>query len=724
MASGLRPINAAEPVGGEIGIQCSAVITAGVEAADGKAAKLPTVAIDAYNGGTMRVYGYYHPVVIDLAGSITGIGKPIPVLRDHDSDRIVGHGVAVLESTSLKLTGTLTAQNDEVKEITTHAAGGFPWQASIGLQPTRLEKVDAGATVRVNGMDVAGPAVVVRAGKLREVSIVAFGADDSTATSVAAKEGDMGFDAWLKANGFDPATLTDAQRTPLLAAYNATLGGGSGGGHAGGSGNGSGGNGNGGGGGSGAGGQKASASARMAELLAGAKAREEREEKYAEIIAAAIQRGVSASDAEMLLAVGRERDMTATEFELYVLREGRALEASYGRKPTKGGVECSQAVIECAIAQTAGVTKYEHVNADGSKTETELYSAELQQQARDQFPQGLTLMELMVKAARRSGYVSDNFRVSKSLMQAAFAPIMARGASTYDLSGVLSNVANKSIVAGFNAVENTWREVSAIGSVTDFKEVTHYALTGDFVYDRVANGGELKHATMGEQSYGNKAETYGKIFAITRTDFINDDLSAFSRVRTMLGRGAALKLNLVFWTEFLANVGTFYTTARKNYIDGATSNLGIPSLSLADQAFLDQVDPDGHPLGISPSILLVPNALSMLATSLTVDREIRDNTASKVYSTSNPHAGKFRAVRSSYLNNSQVPGGSALAYYLLANPDDLPVIEVVFLNGQQMPVVEAAEADFDILGVQMRGYHDFGARKQEYRGGVRVKGEA
>jgi hypothetical protein len=53
------------------------------------------------------------------------------------------------------------------------------------------------------------------------------------------------------------------------------------------------------------------------------------------------------------------------------------------------------------------------------------------------------------------------------------------------------------------------------------------------------------------------------------------------------------------------------------------------------------------------------------------------------------------------------------AWYLLADPADLPVIEVAFLNGQESPTIETAEADFNVLGVQMRGYHDFGCALQD-----------
>ena len=52
------------------------------------------------------------------------------------------------------------------------------------------------------------------------------------------------------------------------------------------------------------------------------------------------------------------------------------------------------------------------------------------------------------------------------------------------------------------------------------------------------------------------------------------------------------------------------------------------------------------------------------------------------------------------------------------------MIEVAFLNGQESPTIETAEADFSVLGIQMRGYHDFGVALQDARGGVKAKGEA
>jgi len=179
----------------------------------------------------------------------------------------------------------------------------------------------------------------------------------------------------------------------------------------------------------------------------------------------------------------------------------------------------------------------------------------------------------------------------------------------------------------------------------------------------------------------------------------------------------------VVWTIFLDNAA-FFTAGNRNYLEGADTALSIDSLTNAEKAFLDQVDSDGKPIGIMPAILVVPTSLSAYGTQLYKAVEIRDTTANTKYPVNNPHQGKFRVEVSRYLANSHYTGNSDKAWYLLADPGDLPVIEVAFLNGQESPTIETAEADFNVLGIKMRGYHDFGGALQDPRGGIKSKGAA
>ena len=77
-----------------------------------------------------------------------------------------------------------------------------------------------------------------------------------------------------------------------------------------------------------------------------------------------------------------------------------------------------------------------------------------------------------------------------------------------------------------------------------------------------------------------------------------------------------------------------------------------------------------------------------------------------------------------YLSNASFTGASSKAWYLLADPNRLPAIEVAFLNGVDRPTVEKTDAHFNTLGIQFRRYIEFRVREQDHCGGLRMKGEA
>ena len=172
----------------------------------------------AYSGG--RVPG--RNMVIDLAS--TRAALPAPLLAHHDRTATIGRVTAARIDSSIAVEAELYSDVDETaREIAEKAARGHPWQLSIGLFDFNVEYVDNGKSVVVNGQDIAGPIAVLRDGTVREVSVVALGADPNTTTSFfsAEKEPDAMNIAELTAL---VATLTaerDAARTATATAEQA-----------------------------------------------------------------------------------------------------------------------------------------------------------------------------------------------------------------------------------------------------------------------------------------------------------------------------------------------------------------------------------------------------------------------------------------------------------------------------------------------------------------------
>jgi len=142
--------------------------------------------------------------------------------------------------------------------------------------------------------------------------------------------------------------------------------------------------------------------------------------------------------------------------------------------------------------------------------------------------------------------------------------------------------------------------------------------------------------------------------------------------------------------------------------------VSINALTQAEQTFMDQSDSDGKPILLSPSVLLVPTSLKVTAQQLMTETRVNETTdTNKAKPANNPHAGKWRPIASPYLNAQGITGGSALAWYLFSNPADIAAIEIAYLRGRRVPVIESGETDFNTLGMQWRGYFDFGVAMQD-----------
>lgn len=382
-------------------------------------------------------------------------------------------------------------------------------------------------------------------------------------------------------------------------------------------------------------------------------------------------------------------------------------------------------IIEAAVCRAGGLSSPD-----------KHFEPQVLEAADKHFPGGLGLQDLVGHFARKNGWRGASLKSafnSPTILRAAFQDsgsgqdFMAgiAGPSTYSLPNILANIANKFLRIGFLSVDQAWQMIAATRPVNDLKQITTAALTGSLIYKQLPPGGEIEHGDIGEKAYTNQAYTQARMLGIDRADLINDDLGALTTASQRLGRGAALRINQMFWTTFLNN-SAFFTSGNNNVVSsGASSVLSLTSLADADRIFRLQTDPDGQPLGVFPAILLVPSALRITALNLmnsTIVVATNTGTAVTLSPNSNVLAGAYQVVSSPYMSNAAFTGNSTTAWYLLASPAEMPVIEVAALNGRYEPTVDTTEADFNTLGIAMRGYIDIGVALQEFRGGVRSPG--
>jgi hypothetical protein len=308
------------------------------------------------------------------------------------------------------------------------------------------------------------------------------------------------------------------------------------------------------------------------------------------------------------------------------------------------------------------------------------------------------------------------------------------GFSTLSLPYILGNVMNKVILDSYTAVDPdtcanagdaqpAWAKWVRRSIVGDFKPHYRLRLTSDMQFEELGDGGQIKSGKVGEQSYTISADTFAKLFTITRKDIINDYQNALATLPRHFGRGSGLTIANGVYAALLGNAGSFFSGGHGNLATG--SALAIGTLEAAAAKLISQKDPHSKPAGLMPRILLVPPGLSGTARQLynseyLIGQLVTSGSANKGVPARNDAAGRYLPVGSQYLADSTLTGYSATSWYLLTDPaSGAYVLEAGFLNGQEVPTVEQGETEFYRLGISFRGYVDFGVALSEYRAGVK-----
>ncbi len=135
-----------------------------------------------YSGGVIKDHWWWDDLAIDLDG-VQFKAEKFPILENHDTDRKVAFtGKLVVDENGIAADPKTTVflENDIATEFIENSKKGFPYQSSIYVQPTSIERVEKDQEVEVNGFTLKGPGTVFRKCEFKEMSVCVFGWDSNT----------------------------------------------------------------------------------------------------------------------------------------------------------------------------------------------------------------------------------------------------------------------------------------------------------------------------------------------------------------------------------------------------------------------------------------------------------------------------------------------------------------------------------------------------------------
>lgn len=316
---------------------------------------------------------------------------------------------------------------------------------------------------------------------------------------------------------------------------------------------------------------------------------------------------------------------------------------------------------------------------------------------------GYSMIEMARESLRRESGSNVNFGDNMELARAAIN-------STSTFPAIMSNLANKSVMVGFNEAETTYQIWAGKGSNRDFKEAARVALSEAGNLELVPEGGQFQQDSFGEASARTKVATYGKLFSLTRQAIINDDLGLFSKIATKYGSAAKRLVNKMVYAQLTGNVKMQDNVAlfdsKHGNVAGTGEALSVKAIAKAITAMRRQKGITGEAtLNITPKYLVVPPELEVTAYQIVNSTAAVDGVNSGVV---NPYKGRFIVVADAELTDPD-------AWYLVADATQHDTIEVTYLNGVETPRLETRQG-FDVDGIEYKVAFDCGVSALDFRG--------
>ena len=285
--------------------------------------------------------------------------------------------------------------------------------------------------------------------------------------------------------------------------------------------------------------------------------------------------------------------------------------------------------------------------------------------------------------------------------------VVGRALTTSDLPNVLANVANMSMLVGFESVAETYETwCDTTGSLSDFKPSDLVRLGEVSDLQEVKEGGEIKYGKTADTKETAKLATYAEIIPITRQAIINDNLGVLTELPRSMGEACGRLQGDLAYGVLIANAnmadGKALFHADHGNLAGTGSVISLASLNEGELAMGLQKDLLGkRRLNIPVVFLIAPMSLKgsaeqFFGTQLIGGESDQPNLV-------NPFFGpKVTRVYDGRLDDDSVK-----AWYL-AGPKG-KTVKLFYLNGNRNPFMDQ-KTGWTVDGIELKVRMDAAAK--------------
>jgi len=304
-----------------------------------------------------------------------------------------------------------------------------------------------------------------------------------------------------------------------------------------------------------------------------------------------------------------------------------------------------------------------------------------------------TLLEIGEECLNAAGIQTRHMTKSekaRKLIESFYTRGVVTDMSTASFPAITESVVGKAAMKGFTSQPSIWSDICSVGSVSDFKTVTRVGLSENADLPLKPEGGEYQMSKFSDRKESGYVSRYADGTALTEEAMVNDDIGILTTIPFRKG-AAAMRVpeQLLF-----AVINTPPTLNASGYAWFSTSNSpnndmnhadGLTTGNLSDAiARFKSAQPPVHGVesttdycDIMPKVLLTHTDEEMTAKIIVNSSSLPQTSMS---------SGVYNPIKDlNLMTRASSRLTSSTSFYLFADPNLYPVIEMLFLNGRVAP---------------------------------------
>lgn len=308
-------------------------------------------------------------------------------------------------------------------------------------------------------------------------------------------------------------------------------------------------------------------------------------------------------------------------------------------------------------------------------------------------------------------------------------------------TAITLDVAHLNVMKGYAAIDPAWQQVCELGSAPDFKPQNVAVLSGQGTLPVVLPKQDYQEASVTDElRTAITLRKHGRIWSFSMEAMLNAETAELASYSREFGKAAGLTINSAVFSDIIVgnptlwdSVALWSTTHNNDISGGAALALNAANIKGAIAKFglqtglaSEPIAPRARYLVCGPRLEL--DALELLGAAAYVQSTLPtsgNEPGSATFAAASQGLkgqlnviGKFLApapIVSSYITGTQ--------WYLLADPNVMPLIRLNFLNGQQEPEIWSEPLNtggyFQQDAMRNKARIVLRAQPVDYRSGVR-----